>query len=89
MLTEGDRPERDSMEMSIDGQWALYGTEVEACDLLGVSYHYTEYSSIAGALHGNAGKPKARANNTGQTEAQLRQTKDFLREMQQSEGAAA
>ena len=39
-------------------------------------------------MHGQDIKPEAKADNTGQTEAQLQQTKDFLREMQQSERAA-
>ena len=86
MLTEGDCPERDSMELFIDGEWALYGAEIEACDPSGVSYQHKD--SMAGALHGQDTMPEAKADNTGQTEAQLQQTKDFLREMQQSEGAA-
>ena len=86
MLTEGDRPERDSLELFIDGEWALYGTEVEACDPSGVSYQHK--ASMAGALHGQDTQPEARTNKTGQTEAQVKQTKEFLREMQQSEEAA-
>ena len=27
LLAEGDRPERESMELFIDGEWALYGTD--------------------------------------------------------------
>ena len=44
---------------------------------------------MAGALHGQATKPEAKADDTGQTDAQLQQTKVFLREMHHSEGAAA
>ena len=86
VLTEGDRPERDSMELFIDGEWSLYGAEMEPCDPSGVSYQHKD--SMAGALHGQDTKPETKADKTGQTEAQLQQTKEFLREMQQSEGAA-
>ena len=86
LLTEGDRPERDSLELFIDGEWALYGTEVEACDPSGLSYKHE--TSMAGALHGQDSQPESKPDKTGQTEAQVKQTKEFLREMQQSEEAA-
>ena len=79
MLTKGNCLEQDSMELSIDNEWALYGAKVDACNPLGVSYQHKD--SMAGALHGQATKPEVKADNTGQTEAQLQQTKDFLREM--------
>lgn len=72
VLTEGDRPERESLELFIDGEWALYRTNQEGCDA------YLHQESIAGALHGKPGKDEDKVDRTGQTEVQRQQTKDFL-----------